>query len=153
MMGCALVPGEAGWQAGRGQPLLVLDGAATDGRLSLVLQELAQGDEFPKHRHHWEDEAIYVLDGEIAAYIGDRWRQVAAGAAAIVPRGTDHAIVARTARARLLTVYTPAGFEGYYRDLGETTGALELVVTTAARYGCEVTGAIPDSPSAPHRTA
>jgi mannose-6-phosphate isomerase-like protein (cupin superfamily) len=44
----------------------------------------------PLHVHHEDDEAWYVLDGELTVRAGDKDHHVPAGGAVIVPRGTPH---------------------------------------------------------------
>ena len=95
---------------------ILVDGAATAGRLALLELVAARGDAPPRHRHHWEDEALYVLAGELAVWRGGEWRRVPAGAAILLPRGVEHGVAVVTGRARALAVLTPAGFEGFYRD-------------------------------------
>lgn len=44
----------------------------------------------PRHVHHSDDEAWYVLEGVLRVQVGDREVQAQAGAAVLVPRGTPH---------------------------------------------------------------
>ncbi len=123
---------------------ILIDGAATAGRLALLERVVSRADAPPRHRHHWEDEALYVLAGALRVWVGGRWADAPAGAAVFLPRGVEHTIVAITPVARVLVVLTPAGFEGCYRELdGAAVPALERLVATAARYGCEITGPPP----------
>jgi quercetin dioxygenase-like cupin family protein len=128
--------------ASRNPDLIVLaDGAATEGRLAMLAVTIARGDEPPRHRHHREDETIYVLAGALRIRIEERSVAVPVGAAAFLPRGVEHGFIVTSAFARLLITLTPAGFEDYYRELhGVASPTLEYLVTTAARYGCEITG-------------
>ena len=125
------------------QATILVGGAETGGRLALVTLVLMRGAEPPRHRHHWEDEALYVLDGELAIWLGGAWHRVPTGAAILLPRGVEHGVAVVSARARVLAVLTPAGFEGFYRDLSGAAPDLERLVATAARYGCEITGPPP----------
>lgn len=43
----------------------------TGGRLAVIEQRLSPAGEPPRHVHANEDEAFYVLDGRLAASIGD----------------------------------------------------------------------------------
>lgn len=76
----------------------------------------------PVHRHHKEDEAWYVLDGQFRFYLGDEQRVVGAGGFVWGPRGEEHTFRAETDRARMLVIVTPAGFEGFLRDTGTPAG-------------------------------
>jgi quercetin dioxygenase-like cupin family protein len=121
-----------------------IDGAATAGRLALLEWVVARGEEPPRHCHHWEDEALFVLAGALSVQIGGTWVAARAGAAVFLPRGVEHGFLVATPVARLLVALTPAGFEGCYRELGGATApTLERLVATAARYGCEITGPPP----------
>jgi|SRR5215469_2420705 len=44
----------------------------------------------PRHIHHSDDEAWYVLEGTLRVEMGDREVELPAGAAVMVPRGTPH---------------------------------------------------------------
>ena len=130
---------------------VLLAGAETGGRLAVVETVEARGAALPLHRHHWEDEVLYVVAGELAVRLGGAWRRVPAGAAVLLPRGVEHAVAAATPEARVLTILTPAGFEGFHREWGTMTAGvatdLERLVALAARYGCEITGPPPTPPA------
>jgi quercetin dioxygenase-like cupin family protein len=114
----------------------------TGGRLALVEFEGVRGATAPRHRHHWEDETLFVVTGQLRVFLGRDWHEVGAGAAIVLPRGIEHTFVVATERARLLIALTPAGFENFYRELAIGM-SLERQVVTAARYGCEITGPAP----------
>jgi mannose-6-phosphate isomerase-like protein (cupin superfamily) len=60
------------------------------------------------HVHHEDDEAWYVLAGRLGFQVGDGRREVGAGEALMVPRGTPHSYWnAQAAPARYLLVMTP----------------------------------------------
>jgi mannose-6-phosphate isomerase-like protein (cupin superfamily) len=44
----------------------------------------------PKHVHHKDDEAWYVLEGVLGVLVGDKEAEARAGSAVMVPRGTLH---------------------------------------------------------------
>src|SRR5215469_1026406 len=44
----------------------------------------------PRHVHFADDEAWYVLEGNLCVEMGDKEVEASAGAAVIVPRGTPH---------------------------------------------------------------
>ena len=122
---------------------ILVAGEETGGRLAIVETVELRGAEPPRHCHHWEDEALYVLGGELAVCLGAEWRRVPAGQAVLLPRGLEHGFAVVGEEARVLTVLTPAGFEGFYRELTGAASDLERLVATAARYGCEITGPPP----------
>ena len=72
----------------------------------------------PPHRHLAEDELFTMTQGTIVFRAGDETRAVSAGESVFVPRGTPHAYRndGPTA-AKMLAVYTPAGMEGWFREV------------------------------------
>jgi len=63
----------------------------------------------PLHVHHADDEAWYVLEGELRFQIGDEVRKAGLNNAILAPRGTPHAYgnAMPGLRARYLLVTTP----------------------------------------------
>ncbi len=69
------------------------------------------------HRDAGEDEAWYILEGELIFTIGERTVHARAGTFLFVPRGVLHATVnPSTQPARYLAWFTPAGMEGYFAE-------------------------------------
>ncbi len=129
---------------------ILLGSAETAGRVALIETVVEPGSEPPCFRHYWEDKLLYVLAGALNVYVAGRWIEAPAGAAVWLPRGVEHTYVA-AARTRVLAMFTPAGFEGFYRELDAPcpwVHEIERVVATAARYGCELTGPHPGPPPA-----
>jgi hypothetical protein len=113
------------------------------------------GAEPPCHRHAWEDKLIYVQAGTLAVYLNNAWLPAPASTAVWIPRRTDHTFAVLSDEALVLTLFVPAGFDGFYREGGTalpwrhtTALQLERLVATAARYGCEITGPHPGRPAA-----
>lgn len=134
---------------------ILLRGTDTTGQVALVQTVEVPGYEPPCHRHGWEDELIYVVAGTLAVYRNNTWLWAPAGAAVWIPRGTDHTFAVITDAALVLTMFVPAGFEGFYSETGDAppwrhanAAQLERLVATAARYGCDITGAHPGRPPA-----
>ncbi|MCZ8514081.1 cupin domain-containing protein [Paenibacillus filicis] len=62
----------------------------------------------PRHVHHEDDEAWYVLEGTLGFELGDTRLEVGAGGAAVAPRGTPHTFWnPGSAPCRYLIVMTP----------------------------------------------
>jgi quercetin dioxygenase-like cupin family protein len=62
----------------------------------------------PFHVHHADDEAWYVLEGELGFRLGDEEIVAQAGSAVLAPRGTPHTYWnAGNTEARYLLVMTP----------------------------------------------
>ena len=66
-------------------------GEQTDGALTAFENRVAPGEGPPMHKHANEDEAVYVLDGEVRFKLGDEIEAAAAGSYVFIPRGTPHA--------------------------------------------------------------
>ncbi len=96
--------------------------SATAGAISIV-EEIAPLDT-PLHVHEREDEIFYVLDGDHVVQVGEAEFQVGPGGLVFAPRGVAHSqrrLVPRTGR--LLTMFLPGGFDGFYRELSEVEAA------------------------------
>lgn len=113
-------------------------GETTGGAFSII-EEIDPLDT-PRHMHSNEDELWYILEGEHIFQIGDD--EVTAGPGDIVfaPRGVPHSQRRVTPRTgRFLEFYTPAGFEGFFRELAEAeqSGAEmpEVYRSVSDRYG------------------
>lgn len=117
----------------------------TAGRCGLVETVAERDAKPPRHLHHWEDETLYVIEGSLSVWVASEWVEAPAGTTVFLPRGAEHAFVAATEKARVLSFFVPAGFEGFYREM-VVAGTLDVerLVTTAARYGCEITGPTPE---------
>jgi quercetin dioxygenase-like cupin family protein len=130
---------------------VLVTGAETSGRIALIEILGRRSAASPRHRHHWEDEFVYVLEGEVAFDVDGQRFLRPAGTGLFLPVGREHAFAVVSEEARLLVIMAPAGLE---RCLAELTGtavdgppAVERVVTLAARYGIEITGPPPVEPS------
>jgi mannose-6-phosphate isomerase-like protein (cupin superfamily) len=86
----------------------------------------------PVHRHSREDEAFYILDGQVSVYVGDDVVRAGAGDFLWAPRAVSHAFCVESAQARLFVVATPAGFEQFFFDTGEPAAALTVPPPAAA---------------------
>lgn len=134
----------------------------TGGRMWAKELLAERGMATPVHRHTREDEAFYVLDGEVSVYVGDQVVRAGEGAFLWAPREVPHAFCVESARARLLVVSTPGGFERFFFDTGEPAAAptvpppateapdLDALVAALAGYGVSVVGP-PPAPTAAER--
>ncbi len=72
----------------------------------------------PPHRHLAEDELFGVTAGSILFTADAETRVIAAGESVFVPRGTRHLYRNDGPDpARMIAVYTPAGMEGWFREV------------------------------------
>jgi len=120
-------------------------GADTDGAYSLLEVELV-GDGPPQHIHKTEDEAFYVLEGEMNVLVGERIIRATAGSFVFIPRGTVHT-VSRTGQepAKALTIFSPPGFERFFAeavgvDVTDTEAYVAKATALAEKYNMDIVG-------------
>jgi quercetin dioxygenase-like cupin family protein len=124
---------------------LVLTKPETGGAFALVDSVTEPGYGPPRHVHRNEDEAFFVLSGDVEFWTKDGTVVKGPGEAVFLPRGVEHTFrVAGDQPARMLTMLTPGGFEAYFLEMGrnkyripEDMGA---VAGSAANYGITFTG-------------
>jgi quercetin dioxygenase-like cupin family protein len=127
-------------------------GEQTGGAFGLLEQTIPAGFASPLHVHHAEDEAFYVLDGQVTFLSGERRIQATAGSYVFLPRDIPHAFRVDTP-ARLLILTTPAGFEQFVIEMSEpvtdvsspptSPPDMEKLVRLAAKYRIEILGGPP----------
>lgn len=94
-------------------------GAETGGSLALAEVLAPEGAGAPPDVHSREDEWFLVLEGRVTITVGDGAVTAAAGDFVACPRGVPHAYrVEGPGPARFLGAAQPAGFEGFFRELG-----------------------------------
>lgn len=106
-----------------GAEFLIKASADTTNGAFTIIEEIAPLDT-PPHIHEREDELFYVLEGKHLVNVADEQFRVGPGGMVFGPRGVPHAqwrIVPRTGR--LLTLFYPAGFESFYRELADAERA------------------------------
>ena len=102
---------------GEGRELLSPSGLAqrlkagavdTGGAYSLWESVTLPGEGPGPHIHHNQEEAFYILDGELEMLLGERTFAAAGGSFILVPRGTVHGFANHGSRpVRLLTIFSP----------------------------------------------
>ena len=130
-----------------------IDGADTGGAIAVVEHPFEVGALVRPHVHTREDEISIVLEGEIGFRSEDDEVVLGAGGYIVKPRNQVHAMWnAGPAPARMIEIISPAGFEGFFRELvemlrhGAPTGPERTAL--ASRYGLDV-----DPHSIPRLTA
>jgi mannose-6-phosphate isomerase-like protein (cupin superfamily) len=102
----------------------------------------------PMHIHHDCAEAFYVLAGEYRIFIGADEYACPAGSFVYIPAGTEHGFRVGPQPSRKLNIYVPAAMVGYFDELSTAIGDDRMdpgeLAEMAARYGVEVTGAVPE---------
>lgn len=97
---------------------IVLDAAATEGRLAAVRSSMNRGTASPVHVHEHEDETVFLLSGTGIFWAGDQRWELSSGDTAFLPRGLPHTYLFTSDTAELLTVCQPAGMEEFFRTAG-----------------------------------
>lgn len=130
--------------------------AQDGGDYGLIEYRMGAGSRTPFHRHHEEDESLYVLEGALRVVLEDGTLRASPGTSIHLPRGRAHGLIADS-DARVLVLSRPDGFVEFTRELGVAASARELpppcapmpdmarVLEVAARYGIEILGPTPDA--------
>jgi quercetin dioxygenase-like cupin family protein len=135
-----------------GLPTLVRATAqTTSGAFGLIEQlMMPPGFASPYHTHHREDEAFYVLEGDMAFVFDGAWTKAGPGTYIFGPRNIPHGFkVVGDVPARILLLCTPGGFEQFVVELSEPAPAppdMAKLVAMAAKYGIDVHGPLPNQP-------
>jgi quercetin dioxygenase-like cupin family protein len=120
----------------------------TNGAFGLVENLLPPGFASPYHTHRLEDEAFYVLEGEMAFVCDGQWTQAKAGTYLFGPRNVPHGFkVLGDKPARLLLLCAPGGFEQFVLDMAEPAPAppdMTNLMAVAAKYQVEIHGPLPE---------
>jgi quercetin dioxygenase-like cupin family protein len=119
--------------------ILIRASGETTGGAFMLMEEHAPGDT-RLHVHAYEDELFYSLEGEHVIQVGDAEHRIGPGDFVFAPRGIPHAqrrVVPRTGT--VLIVVSPAGLEGFFRELAAADRAGELgpdaYARVSQRYG------------------
>jgi len=97
----------------------------SDGRLTLVEDRLKPGFSLARHHHKRMIEIFYVLDGVVEFVFDDETILATPGTTLNVPPDVWHEVRSPEG-AKLLTIFSPGGFDRYLD---------ELVVLTESQYG------------------
>ncbi len=141
--------------------------AQTEGHYSLFEGRHLSGGGVPLHRHHNDEEGIFVLEGRYRFQLADQQLELGSGDFVHVPRPTPHAFEALEP-SRMLIIIAPGGFhERYFEEGWELIDDLhnpppprepdfQRVGAALQRAGMEMLptdGAHADAASSPGRTA
>lgn len=129
-------------------------GETTKGAFGLIEQLIPTGFASPYHVHHAEDEAFYVIEGDLTFISEGRASKAGPGAYIFGPRDVPHGFrVEGSAPARVLVLTVPAGFERFVVEMGEPATELVLpppappdmakLMTLAAKYHIDILGPLP----------
>jgi mannose-6-phosphate isomerase-like protein (cupin superfamily) len=128
----------------------------TNGAFAFIEWAAPVGFGPPLHIHDREDEAFYLLEGELAIDCGDKHWEAGPGDFAFLPRGIPHSFVVIGGPVRGLQITAPAGFEQFVRELGRPAEGrglpapsppdIQRLIEAGRRYGHQILGP-PPSPS------
>jgi mannose-6-phosphate isomerase-like protein (cupin superfamily) len=126
-------------------------GDETGGAYALIAAWVPPGGGPPLHLHHNEDEAFYVLEGDLVFEADGGRISAGPGAWVALPRGSRHRFQnVGPSPARMLVVVNPSGLERMFAEVGrdakessEDSGAsmsedIARLVAVAPRYGIEI---------------
>ena len=141
--------GDARWWFGS---LAVIKATAADtgGQMTIVEVTEAPGAEAPLHVHHREDEAFWILEGDLTFEVGDMVIKARAGDYLFGPRGIPHRFTVGSSGCRMLFILTPGGFEDLVVATSEPAGSRTLpppstpmpdfasIAQIVTEHGCEL---------------
>jgi quercetin dioxygenase-like cupin family protein len=123
----------------------------TGGAYALFDVTTAPGLGAPPHVHGREDEAFWVLEGEIALQVGETTVRLGPGQFAHAPRGVKHGYSVTSAKpARYLVMSVPGGLEDFFAEAGRpvtpdspppevpTEEDIRRIVEVAPKYGLQM---------------
>ncbi|GII64214.1 hypothetical protein Skr01_42990 [Sphaerisporangium krabiense] len=122
-------------------------GEETGGALSVIRSDCPPGFATPRHVHHNDDEAFYVLSGTVQVHCEDETWEAGPGGFILLPRGRPHAFVNRgDGLLSMLQLTWPSGFEHFAAEVAALPpGAPDpaLLAEVGARHGYEILGPPP----------
>ena len=123
-----------------GVTILVKLAAETTGGAFTLFEEVPPLVDTPLHVHEREDELFHVLEGDHILRVGDEEFPAGPGGTVFAPRGIPHAQRrVEPGQGRMLVLTSPAGFEGFFRQLAaaEQQGTLgpDAYAAASARFG------------------
>ena len=105
------------WLAG-GTLTMMLDSAATDGKLMMGRFDVSEGEAPPFHKHTREEEVFMLIKGTALVWYDDQEYELAEGGVVFLPRDVPHGYRITSKKADLLMINTPGGIEGMFRAAG-----------------------------------
>jgi quercetin dioxygenase-like cupin family protein len=126
-------------------------GDETDGKYALIEALVPPGGGPPPHVHSREEEAFYILEGEITVSVGAERFVARPGTFANMPIGSQHSFKNETQKpAKMLITVAPAGLEKMFLEIGQPVAAgatsaplptkedIEKLLAVAPKYGIEL---------------
>ncbi len=108
-----------------------------EGRVTVVEDRLKPGFLLARHYHKTMTEVFYILEGEVTFEFEEETVVASGGATINIPPNVTHEVTSKDG-ARLITVFSPGGFDKYLDELAGLTEAqladAVLTRTLAERY-------------------
>jgi quercetin dioxygenase-like cupin family protein len=115
--------------------LIKLYSEETNGAISIIEQPFEPGLLLPPHVHQ-NDVWLYILEGEMGVRVADEVVRATPGCWVMKPRLIPHTMWNPGPEpARLFEVYTPGGFELFFKDFGERLRAGPVGLDELNRLG------------------
>lgn len=91
-----------------------------DGRVTVVEDRLKPGFHLARHYHKRMTEIFYILEGEVTFNFSDESVVASRGVTINIPPNVVHEVTSKEG-ARLITVFSPGGFDTYLAKLSTMT--------------------------------
>ena len=122
-----------------------VDGSKTGGAMTVVEATVPSGSGPPRHVHSREDEMFYVMSGRFKIAHKDHDMEVGSGEVVFLSRNETHTFKNVSSQpAKLLITITPAGFEGFFRDVSQRKLSppkdMQEINAVAEQYGLKFVG-------------
>lgn len=117
--------GEARWWFGALAEIKA-SAADTGGQLTIVEVTEHPGAAAPLHVHHRDDEAFWILEGDVTFEVGDDTIEASAGDYVFAPRDIPHRFTVGDHGCRMLFILVPGGLEDAIRATSEPAASRTL---------------------------
>ncbi|MDX2075480.1 MAG: cupin domain-containing protein [bacterium] len=94
----------------------------TNGRVTVVEDTLKPGFHLPRHHHKQMVEIFYILEGMVEFKFDDETVIATAGMVINIPANIWHDVTCEKG-GKLITIFTPGGFDSYLAELATMTDA------------------------------
>jgi quercetin dioxygenase-like cupin family protein len=107
---------------------IILNGKESNGKYSLIQITFPyeKEKEVPLHKHSLEDVIIYVIEGSFIIRYGNENIKSIPGMVLKLEKNIEHSYKKiGPDKGKLLVLFTPAGFENYFRDLNSSSPVIK----------------------------
>ncbi len=117
-----LEPGEGtNYQWASDHTFVKISAEDTDGKYTLMEDNLKEDFALGLHKHVHHAETFYVLEGSVDFYIEGDWITAKPGACIHVPANVEHACTLSNGftTSKMLMIFQPSGFDKYLAEIAE----------------------------------